>query len=467
MASRTNAPAATFRGSTRSLPAALDQEIAQGQRQRRKRRHDVRRQLALRQREEKHAPAAASSMKLSSTVRAAGANGIAGEQEAHKGHKQQCAGQKAAEENGDIKPDAVFVRERSQEAADVVLPEKVRAKAGMRSDMATYHGSVTAKIDQRQTPACPLGRCGSRNRSAGAAATAAATTAPGATGPLVSTPSPQASDASQPPTPAQPVAAHRLERGEQTPASSTRSAGYPSAAAGPCSNNPVPGPGPARPRKRHVRRHCGGQGGKPASTQPCTARAGTSRAAHTLDAEQRVTGLDQPVQQRRFIEIRLALQIRHHPLAALEHLAANLGITALVRLEQGEGQTWIQQDSRQRTARSAATKDGTVRGVDACRLGRERATIKRATRPGRNAAAPLHAPSIRSSMIRTSPEESIHPAKSCQSRGGASMAVSHRRAFSESAPERQILGALTREKTRPSTRFAMRSATCPTLWPTF
>ncbi len=66
-----------------------------------------------------------------------------------------------------------------------------------------------------------------------------------------------------------------------------------------------------------------------------------------LDAEHRVTGLDQPVQERRFIEIRFTLKIRHHPLAALEHLARDLGVTALVRLEEVERQARIQQDRRQ------------------------------------------------------------------------------------------------------------------------
>ena len=62
-----------------------------------------------------------------------------------------------------------------------------------------------------------------------------------------------------------------------------------------------------------------------------------------VHAEHRVAEHDEPVEQRRLVEVRLALEVRHDPVAASEHLARDLRVAALVRLEQVERQRRVKE----------------------------------------------------------------------------------------------------------------------------
>jgi hypothetical protein len=63
-------------------------------------------------------------------------------------------------------------------------------------------------------------------------------------------------------------------------------------------------------------------------------------------AEEPVARRDEPVHQRRLVEIRLPLERRHDPVAAREHLAGNLSIPALVGLEEVEAERRIKDRGR-------------------------------------------------------------------------------------------------------------------------
>src|SRR5262245_56299303 len=67
-----------------------------------------------------------------------------------------------------------------------------------------------------------------------------------------------------------------------------------------------------------------------------------------MHAEYGVGQRHHPVEQRRFVEVRFALQRRHDPLAACQHLERNLRVASLVRLEQGKAHPREQQHARQR-----------------------------------------------------------------------------------------------------------------------
>ena len=66
-----------------------------------------------------------------------------------------------------------------------------------------------------------------------------------------------------------------------------------------------------------------------------------------MHAAERVRQHHQPVEERRLVEVRLALQQRHDPLAGRQHLARDLGVAALVRLQQVEVQARVEQEGRQ------------------------------------------------------------------------------------------------------------------------
>ncbi len=163
---------------TRILPAAVDQEIAQGERQGRKRRHDVRRQFALRQREEEHAPDTAQQQEAQFHRAPSGASGIAGEQETQEGHEQERTGQQTAEKDRDHRT-RCRVRARTEPGSGGrCAPRKTPARKPAHAARWPRTRAASRPRRPARTPASPLARCGKRSRSASAAATAAATAAP-------------------------------------------------------------------------------------------------------------------------------------------------------------------------------------------------------------------------------------------------------------------------------------------------
>ncbi len=66
-----------------------------------------------------------------------------------------------------------------------------------------------------------------------------------------------------------------------------------------------------------------------------------------LDAKHLIRQHHRPVKERRLVEVRLALERRHQPIAAGQHLARNLGVAALIRFKEMEVHPREQQDARE------------------------------------------------------------------------------------------------------------------------
>src|SRR5262249_29187712 len=66
-----------------------------------------------------------------------------------------------------------------------------------------------------------------------------------------------------------------------------------------------------------------------------------------VNAECLVAHANQPVEERRLVEIRLAVQMRHDPVSAFQHFAWDFRVTALVRLQQVKVEPRIEQYRRQ------------------------------------------------------------------------------------------------------------------------